>query len=96
MVFDWDPLKNSANQKKHGLAFEDAIGVFEGEDEALELFDEWHSDDEDRFITIGPIRSGLAMVVWTERPDDVVRVISARWATPRERRLYERQIGGRG
>jgi hypothetical protein len=54
----------------------------------LELFDSEHSDDEERFIAIGPIRRGLVLVVWTERVEDTIRIISARWATDRERALY--------
>lgn len=95
MVFEWDPEKSRANQAKHGVRFEDAIAVFDVGHLALELFDALHSDDEDRFITIGPIGGGLVLVVWTERVDAVVRVISARWATPRERSLYRRRMGGR-
>lgn len=55
---------------------------------------EWetHSDFEDRFITIGPIREGIVLVIWTERDDDVIRVISARWATPLEQRLYHQRV----
>ncbi len=58
----------------------------------LERFDDRHSDDEDRFIAIGPIRRGLVMVVWTERDGDVVRIISARWATRREQALFRSHI----
>ena len=58
-----------------------------GED-YLELFDAAHSVEEDRFIAIGPIRRGLVLLVWTERDEDVVRIISARWATGSERRRY--------
>ncbi len=91
MKFEWDPDKDAANRTKHGVAFEDAIEVFEVAG-ALEIFDEAHSDFEERFITIGPIRGGLVLVVWTERDEDVIRVISARWATPNERRLYIRNL----
>ena len=42
----------------------------------------------DRFITIGPIQHGLVMVVWTERVDDTIRIISARWATKRAVERY--------
>jgi len=63
MKFEWDPEKNRANQSKHGVSFEDAVRVFDADEEALELFDEGHSDFEDRFITIGPIEDGLALVV---------------------------------
>jgi uncharacterized DUF497 family protein len=58
----------------------------------LERFDEDHSDDEDRFIAIGPIRRGLVMVVWTERDGDVVRIISARWALRSEQALFRSYI----
>ena len=88
MKFEWDPDKANANQKKHGISFKDAIKVFDDDDAALELYDEDHSDCEDRFITIGPIRNGLVIVVWTERLDDVIRVISARWVTLNEQQLY--------
>ncbi len=92
MNFEWDPEKNRANQTKHGVSFEDAVRVFEAEDEALDLFDELHSDFEDRFMTIGPIQGGLVLVVWTERVEDTIRVISARWATPGEQRLHHRHV----
>ena len=87
--FHWDPAKDLANQQKHGVGFEEASELFTSGVDYLELFDEAHSLDEDRFIAIGPIRRGLVLVVWTEREDDVVRIISARWATPRERGHYE-------
>ena len=54
----------------------------------LEIFDDAHSDEEDRFISIGPIRRGLVLAVWTERDDTHVRIISARWATRREQALF--------
>jgi uncharacterized DUF497 family protein len=43
---------------------------------------------KDRLIAIGPIRRGLVLIVWTERDDDTIRIISARWATAVERELY--------
>lgn len=92
MKFEWDPAKSRMNQQKRGVSFDDAVRVFETDDEALDLFAEQHSDPEDRFITIGPIQGGLVLVVWTERLEDTIRVISARWATPTERRLYHRRM----
>ncbi len=56
------------------------------------LFDDEHSSDEDRFISIGPIRRGLVLVVWTERLDDEIRIISARWATAREASMYRAHV----
>jgi len=84
----WDRAKNLANQKSHGISFREASELFTSGADYLELFDDAHSDDEDRFIAIGPVRRGLVLVVWTERDEGVVRIISARWATPPERALF--------
>jgi uncharacterized DUF497 family protein len=84
----WDRAKNLANKKKHGVSFEEASELFRSGVDYLELFDDAHSDDEDRFIAIGPIRRGLVLVVWTERDEEVVRIISARWATRTEQALF--------
>lgn len=91
----WNQAKNRANQGKHGIAFEEASALFEAGTDYLEIYDEEHSDDEDRFIAIGPIRGGIVVVVTTEWNEDVLRVISARWATLRERAMYFRQRGQR-
>lgn len=88
MAIIWDPAKNDANVGKHGVSFEEAQALFTSGEDYLELFDDAHSDTEDRFIAIGPIARGLVLVVWTEWEDEVVRIISARWATPFERNLY--------
>lgn len=87
-AIEWDDAKNVANQTKHGISFEDASELFTSGEDYLEIFDEAHSDEEDRFIAIGPIRDALVLVVWTERDEDVVRIISARWATKPEAKLY--------
>jgi uncharacterized DUF497 family protein len=84
----WDRAKSLSNQKKHGLSFDEASELFRSGVDYLELFDQDHSDNEDRFIAIGPIRRGLVLVVWTERDGDVVRIISARWATRTEQKLF--------
>jgi uncharacterized DUF497 family protein len=89
---EWDSAKDIANQQKHGVSFEEAAAVFRTDAATLEIFDHEHSDDEDRFITIGPIEAGLVLVVWTECAEDVVRIISARRATDRERRNYFRAL----
>jgi uncharacterized protein len=85
---EWDDAKNVANQEKHGVSFEVASELFARGEDYLEIFDADHSDIEDRFIAIGPITRGVVLVVWTERDQDVVRIISARWATKRERGMY--------
>ena len=76
------------NQQKHGVGFNEAAELFTSGSDYLEIFDEEHSVTEDRFIAIGPIRRGLILVVWTEREEDVVRIISARWATAPEQNMY--------
>ena len=88
MRIEWDEAKNLANQKSHGVSFEEASELFHDDVDCLEIFDEVHSETEDRFISIGPIRRGLVMVVWTERLDDVVRIISARWTNKWEAERY--------
>ena len=88
MRFEWDPEKDHANQSKHGLSFSEAAELLAGKSECLEIFDATHSIDEDRFISIGIIGRGVIVVVWTERDEDLTRIISARMATPREQRRY--------
>jgi uncharacterized DUF497 family protein len=92
--FEWDPAKNDANQRKHGLRFEDAKPIFLWEAERLDERDEEHSSDEERFLSIGPIATGLITVVWTEPVDDLVRIINVRPATKRERERYRRYKAG--
>ena len=85
--FEWDESKNLGNQRKHGVSFSEVRELFESE-EYLEIFDEAHSEFEDRFIAIGPIRRGLVVVVHMEPEENVIRVISARRATRHERKFY--------
>lgn len=84
MRFEWDPAKDEANRRKHGLGFDQAKELFLSGEPYLEAFDDAHSDDEDRFQAIGEIQPGTIVVVWTERSVDVIRIISARFATKRE------------
>ena len=83
--FEWDPKKAALNLKKHGISFETATEVFDDENR-VEFFDLSHSDDEDRYITIGIVKNILS-VVYTERGEKI-RLISARVATAKERRIY--------
>ena len=84
----WDEAKNLANQRKHGISFEEAEELFASCSDYLEIFDEAHSESEDRFIAIGPVTRGLILVVWREQDEDTLRIISARWANEREQALY--------
>jgi uncharacterized DUF497 family protein len=90
----WDPAKNDVNAQKHGVSFEGAQELLPSGDDYLEVFDDVHSDAEDRFIAIGPITRGLVLVAWTEREEEVVRIIGARLATPTERALFIAYRGG--
>lgn len=88
MKLTWDEAKNLANQEKHGVSFEEASELFTSEADYLEIFDHAHSVDEDRFIAIGPIAGGVILVVSTEQDETTIRILSARWATKRERGLF--------
>lgn len=87
MEFEWDEDKAAANLHKHGVDFADAALVFE-DDYALTMGDPY-SEHEKRFITMGHDPYGrLLVVVYTWRGERI-RIVSARQATGRERRLYE-------
>lgn len=88
MQFEWDDKKEKINIAKHGIDFSTAAHVFK-DNNCLELYDEAHSDTEDRYITIGLIDevACVVMVVYTER-EEIIRLISARKATNRERKMY--------
>lgn len=85
---EWDAAKNRENLRKHGISFEEAEELFVSSSDYLEIFDVAHSEFEDRFIAIGPVARGLVLVVWTERDETTIRIISARWANEREQALY--------
>jgi uncharacterized protein len=94
VLITWDPLNNETSLRKHGVSFEEAQDLFLSGADYFELYDEDNSADEDRFIAIGPIPRGVVPVVWTERDEAVIRIISARWATPNERSLFHTSSGG--
>ena len=83
-----------SNLRKHGVDFQEACDLFEPGVDFIEIFDEEHSEHEERFIAIGPIRIGIIVVVWTERDEGAIRLISARQATNQERELYTRYMEG--
>ena len=88
----WDETKNLANQKKHGISFDEAQDLFASGDH-LEIFDHEHSETEERFIAIGLINRGLIVVVWTQGEENEIWIISARFATKHEEGLYESYRG---
>jgi uncharacterized DUF497 family protein len=93
--FEWDPIKARQNLKEHGVAFERAATVFL-DPETLSEFDEEHSQDEERWITLGLDRTGALLVVCHTYREETetgarVRLISARKATKNEAKQYERK-----
>ena len=90
VVFEWDDGKAASNQSKHGVSFLEAVTVFRDKAGILKG-DIAHSTDEDRFLLIGiSLERRIITVVHVERGERL-RIISARRATPRERRDYERR-----
>ena len=89
---EWDPTKDLENQRKHDVSFGEAAKLFTSGRDYFEIFDAGHSELEDRFIAIGVVRRGIVLVVWTERDEDVIRIISARWATNREQQIYREYL----
>lgn len=91
-TFEWDPRKAKTNITKHGVSFEQAAEVFL---DALHIavFDDEHSETEERWITLGKTKNGTLLVVthtFAEHEDcATVRIISARPATKHEQRQYE-------
>lgn len=89
LTFDWDPIKDASNLRKHGVSFGEAKTVFTDEFARL-IADPDHSDDEDRFLLLGmSINSRFLVVCHCIREGEVIRVISARKADRRERQVYE-------
>lgn len=86
--FEWDTTKAIENAGAHGVSFNEAMEVFRDPD-AAERYDEAHSMTADRYLIIGLSRRGLLTVVYTEKRNDVYRIISAWKATTREKRIYE-------
>ncbi|HYV38964.1 MAG TPA: BrnT family toxin [Gemmataceae bacterium] len=100
--FEWDDDKAKRNLKKHGVSFDDAALVLSDEDGDkfhVEEFDRQHSAGEDRYVTTAshPENRGIVLIVaWTDRSTDdakITRIISARAASPAERKKYVKEIG---
>ena len=91
MILTWDEAKNRLNKKKHGVSFEEAKGVFLDEHARL-IGDPDHSDSEDRFVLLGmSAQLNLLVVVHVYREsNELIRIISARKATTKERKFYKR------
>jgi uncharacterized DUF497 family protein len=91
--FQWDPDKAVENRRKHGIGFEQAATVFR-DNLAVSIYDEDHSESEERWITLGQADNGRLLVVvhsYQEigNTEALIRIISARSATTHEQRDYE-------
>lgn len=91
--FEWDDTKAAGNLRKHGVDFDEAMGVFL-DPLAMTRYDDQHSEDEERWVTLGRSPTATLLVVVhtftaTSPTSALVRLISARPATRQERRQYE-------
>jgi len=88
LAFEWNPRKAALNLAKHKVSFEEAVTAF-GDPLGQMIDDPRHSADEERFVLLGRSdRRRLLVVMFTEH-GEAIRLISARRATPRERRRHE-------
>ena len=85
MHFEWDEEKNKANIQKHGLDFAEAREIFTAP--ILVALDDREDYGEDRWIGIGMLKSLIVVVLYTERGEDIIRIISLRKALADERNL---------
>ena len=93
--FDWDPSKAKSNRKKHGISFEQSSSIFL-DPRMIAVFDTEHSEQEDRWATIGIDRNGILLVVihtFQQLDADCCRIgiISARKATQKESKQYREE-----
>jgi uncharacterized DUF497 family protein len=93
--FEWDPTKARQNSRQHRVSFERAATIFL-DPNAVSVFDEQHSQDEERWVTLGLDRTGALLVVsHTYREETeasaMIRIISARKATRNEAKHYGRK-----
>ena len=90
MQFEWDEAKNEINIRKHGIDFADVTDMFNHP--MLTLLDDREDYGEERWIGIGWMQRLVGVVVYVERHEDTIRIISARKATKHEVRRYEQSI----
>ena len=88
MEFEWESAEAESNERKHGVSFAEAMTVL-ADTLSLTGYDPDHSEEEDRYITMGLSAEGRLLVVSHTDRGDKVRIISARKASRRERRDYE-------
>lgn len=89
MIFEWHSLKAEENIRKHNISFEEASTIF-GDLLSYTIVDPDHSLGEERFITIGQSVAGKILIVSHTERENRIRIISARLATKKERKFYEK------
>jgi len=90
MQFEWDEQKNRVNIQKHGIDFADAVELFASP--MLTALDDREDYGEDRWIGLGRVKARVLVVVYTERDEDTIRIISLRKALRHERERYEQAL----
>ena len=88
MDVEWDEAKAESNLHKHNVTFGEAATVFNNP-LAVTFFDPDHSDNEERYLTIGESAKGRVLIVSHTDRGRTIRIISARQATRAERRKHE-------
>lgn len=88
MEFEWNEEKAEKNLAKHRVAFDEATTVFD-DPLHVDFYDPDHSDEEERYLIVGRSRRGRLLILSYMERGAAVRLISAREATPAERRTYE-------
>ena len=87
LYFEWDEHKRQTNLKKHGVDFADVTGIFYDEETIIIADPERHT--EQRYIALGlDVKNRVFVVVHVYRDVDVIRIISARKADPKERAAF--------
>ncbi len=88
MIFDWDDNKAESNKKKHGVSFAEAATAF-SDPNAIEFLDAKNSEKEERWILVGlSARSHVLLVVFVEREEKLIRIVSVRKAVKEEMNQY--------
>jgi uncharacterized protein len=90
MKYEWDAAKNTVNIEKHGIDFSEAHELFGGN--RLIFLDARKDYGEERFITVGLISDRLIVAVYTQRQEEIIRIISIRKANSREKERYEKTV----
>lgn len=92
MQFEWNEDKNKLNKQQHQISFEEAVEVFQ-DPLHISILDKRFSYFEERWITLGATKHRVILVVanlfFTDEGEEIIRLVSARYATAKERQQYE-------